>query len=89
MIIESLMSLVYKLLSVVISPVNIPGLDASSQASMTEFIGWLSSAAGFFKLVLPINFTAYFVIFFALFAWDHLYPFIMWVLRKIPFLGIE
>lgn len=89
MVIESLMSLVYKLLSVVISPVNIPGLDESAQSSISDFIGWLASAGGFFKLVLPINFTAYFVIFFALFAWDHLYPFIMWVLRKIPFLGIE
>ena len=89
MLIEALLNMVYRLFSLFLSPVNLPDLDSSAQASLDSFFDYLSSGAGLFSLFLPISFGVYFVIWAAIFAWDHLYPFIMWVLRKIPFIGVE
>lgn len=89
MIIEKLMDLIYGIFSLILSPINLPGLPDDVLDIMEQFFGYIESGAGFFQVFLPINFTPYFVICLALVAFDKLYPFIMWILRKIPFLGIE
>lgn len=89
LIIEGLLTAIYNLLNGILSDLNIPDIPVEMETALTEFIGYLSYAENLVALVLPINLSPYFVVFFAIFAFEHLYPVIMWILRKIPMLGIE
>lgn len=84
-----LMDLVYKLLSVVLEPLNVPGIPDEFLSSINTFIGYFDYAENLIGFFVPINLSVFFVIWFAIFAVHHAYPFIMWILRKIPFLGIS
>lgn len=89
MIVETLMSLVKGIISLVISPFNIPGIPDDVLKSIDTFMGYFDTCASFIALVFPVNLVPFFVIFIAIYSWDNIYPIVMWVLRKIPFLGIE
>ena len=89
MIIEGLLNAIYNLLNGILSSLNIPGIPAEMETAFEEFFVYLGYAKNLVGLVLPINLTPFFVIFFAIFAFEHLYPVIMWILRNIPMLGIE
>lgn len=89
MIIEGLLTGIYNLLNGILSSLDIPGIPPEMDAAFSEFFVYLGYAKNLVGLVLPINLTPYFVVFFAIFGFEHLYPVIMWILRKIPMLGIE
>ena len=89
MIIEGLLNAIYNLLNGILSSLNIPGMPPEMETAFSEFFVYLGYAKNLIGLVLPINLTPYFVVFFAIFGFEHLYPVIMWILRKIPMLGIE
>lgn len=89
MIVMSLMNIVYKLLSLVLDPLNVPGMPDDFIASIETFFGYFKHAADFIGFFLPINLVAFFTIWFAIFAVHHAYPLIMWILRKIPFLNLK
>ncbi len=89
MIIEALLNLVYKIFSAVIEPLDIASAPDELLTAMTDFLGYFENGADLINIFLPINLGAFFIVFGLIFAFDHLYPVIMWILRKIPFLGIE
>lgn len=89
MIIELLMNLVKSIISLVLSPFNIPGIPDDISSSVETFFGYFDTCASFIALVFPINLVPFFAIFIAIYSWDNIYPMVMWILRKIPFLGIE
>ncbi len=89
LIIETLLNLVFKIFSAVIEPLDIEPAPDELINAMDSFIGYLANGAELINIFLPIKLGPYFVVFFVIFAFSHLYPFIMWILRKIPFLGIE
>ena len=53
MIIEVLMNLVYNLISLLMSPVNIPGLPEDVTQSMDTFISYLDYGSSFFAFPFP------------------------------------
>lgn len=89
MIVETLMNLVKGIISLVMRPFNIPGIPDDVLSSIDTFIGYFDTCSSFIGLVFPVNLVPFFVIFIAIYSWDNIYPMVMWVLRKIPFLGIE
>lgn len=89
MVIEAVLNLIYNIIESIFTPINIPNFDSATLANFSTFLGYLDYGAVLFKIFLPISFNIYFVIFLAIFAFDKLYPFVMWILRKIPFLGIQ
>lgn len=89
MIIEALMNLVSKILSAVISQFNVPAAPADFANSIPQFFSYLEMSASLVSLVLPINLKPFLAITLIIIAVEHGYPLIMWILRKIPFLGIK
>lgn len=89
MIIEGLLNLIYKLLFVVISAFNVPPAPEEFLDSIPQFFGYLDMAKSLVALVLPISLAPFTVITLIIMVVEHGYPFIMWILRKIPFLGIK
>lgn len=89
MIIEGLLDLIYKLLAIVISSFNVPPAPEEFINAIPEFFGYLNMAKSLIALVLPITIAPFTVITAIIMVVEHGYPFIMWILRKIPFLGIK
>lgn len=90
MIIKGLFELVYNLLSLVLTPINIPDLPAGIQTIfdrlLTTLVGSISLLNVFvrsstLKLLIPAVIVIINV--------EHIYDGIMWVLKKLPFVGIE
>lgn len=89
MIIEGLLSVIFNLLNAVISIFDVPQAPDEFINAVPEFLDLLYLADGLFSFVFPIKIMSFFTISLIIMAVEHGYPFIMWVLRKIPFLGIE
>ena len=83
------MNLVFKLLSAVIYQFNVPPAPDDFLNAIDDFLGYLDMASNLISLILPINLAPFFAITGVIMVVEHGYPFIMWVLRKIPFLGIQ
>lgn len=89
MIIEGLLKIIFYLLSAVITQFNVPPVPQEFVDAIPQFFDLLDVASGLIALVLPIDLTPFFVVTLVIMVVEHGYPFIMWVLRKIPFLGIQ
>ena len=89
MIIEVLLDLVYKLLSTLLTTFDVPPAPEEFLEAIPQYFSYLESAKSLVALVLPVNLAAFLAVTLVIMSVEHGYPFIMWVLRKIPFLGIE
>ena len=89
MIIEALLNVIYGLFNSILSTLNIPAFPDEARESIVRYLYMLDNGSNLVGFVIPIDISIYFTIFFSLFAFEHLYPVIMWILRKIPMLGIE
>jgi len=89
LIIEGLIKIIFNILSLVISQFNVPPAPEEFINAIPDFFGFLEMADGFIALVFPIDLTPFIAITLVIMAVEHGYPFIMWILRKIPFLGIN
>lgn len=89
MIIEGLLKIIYKLLFLVISQFNVPPAPEEFIEAIPKFFEYIDSASSLIALVLPITLAPFLAVTVVIMVVEHGYPFIMWVLRKIPFLGIE
>lgn len=90
MIIEALMQVVYRLFAILTSPINIPSLPDGVKTVMSDVLGYLETG-----IALLANYTdlEYLLVLFGLIiAVDVgilLYKLVMWILRKIPMLGMS
>lgn len=89
MIIEGLLELIFKLLNAVISLFNVPQAPDDFLNAVPKFLEILSLSETLIGFVFPIKIMPFLTLTLIIMAVEHGYPFIMWVLRKIPFLGIE
>lgn len=90
MIIEGIMNLILTLLQTVFAPLELPDLPASIQSVIDEFIAILTGAVGLFSVFFRMSTVKILVpLVIAIANFDKLYSLIMYILRKIPFLGIE
>lgn len=85
MILETILNLLQKVFFALFSWLNVPAMPVEVTAAITGFFGLLEYATGFIGFFFPAKIVVpFFVVFFAIFAVDHGYPFIMWIIRKIP-----
>ena len=89
MIITLLISVITSVITTVFQGVNVPGLPDEAAAYIEQFIDLLDGAAGLFSLVFPVNVLPFIAICLGISFAHRYYAFVMWVLRKIPVLGIE
>ena len=92
MLLEGLISLVVTLIKAILSIFpSLPPFPAEGLVSINSYISLIITNAGSLlglfidlntvKIVLPIVLV--------LIEFEHIYDFVMWLLRKIPFLGIK
>lgn len=92
MLLEGLISLVVTLIKAILSIFpSLPAFPAEGLNAINEYISMIITNAGgliglfvdlnTIKIVLPIVLV--------LIEFEHIYDFVMWLLRKIPFLGIK
>lgn len=90
MIIEALMGLMYGLLDWLTAPFNIPLLPPEVHDILSMVLDYLGIGFGILANYCHLDYL--FVLYGIVLAFDGgmlAYKFIMWVLRKIPVLGID
>ena len=90
MIIEMLLNAIYNVFKVLTTPINIPDLPQTALDYVNQFFDYMVMGAGILANYTP--FTYLMSVFGILLAVDVgilLYHFVMWVIRKIPMLGMS
>ena len=90
MIIESLLNLVFSFLKLCFSWLNLPQMPSGLVSSINSFLDLIFdnlSLLGFF--IRPATLTIAIPLLIILINFESVYKFTMWILKKIPFLGIQ
>lgn len=89
MIINLLLGLIYKVLDVLLI-LNIPQLPDSVTGYINDFFDYLVTGASILSNYTPLGYLL--IMFGVLLAVDtgiQIYKFVMWIIRKIPMLGMS
>lgn len=90
MIIEGLLSVIKKLLTLLLSPIDIPSLPSGVQQVIAKAMNYIIDGLGIFAAFTHYQFimalTAIVLVIEAAFL---LYKFVLWLLRKVPAAAIE
>lgn len=90
MIIETLLNLIYNVFSVLTLPINIPSLPEEIHSFIQTALEYISTGV---SLLANYTHIEYLLIMFGLIlAVDigiGVYHLVMWIIKKIPFLGME
>lgn len=91
MIIETLLNAIFSIFEKVFSVINIPGMpDGMSDQVVGFFNDVLNYAGSLISLFVPwLQVKIFFPILIVILSSDEVYKLVMWVLRKIPMLGIS
>lgn len=90
MIIKGLFSLIISLLRIVFGWVSLPAMPAAVDDAFQMLLTYIGQGMGFVWLIVPQPLVlAVLPVVLILSNFDKLYSVIMWILRKIPFLGIQ
>ncbi len=91
MIIETIMNALISLFTTLLSFVHIPQIPADILSSVNDTIDLIiDRSSEMIDLVIPYNISVVLLgIVIAIELGVHIYHFIMWVLKKIPMVGIE
>lgn len=90
MIIESLMKIILKVISVLTKAINIPSLPESVTGYMDTALDYIGTGVQF--LAVYVNLEYLLVLFGIILAIDiglGIYHFVMWIIKKIPMLGVS
>lgn len=90
MIIEAILTVIYNVFRLLTAPINIPSMPSGVQSVMADFLEWVQVGL---QIVATYTHEGYLLTLFGIVvAVDvgiMLYKFVMWVLKKIPMLGIS
>lgn len=90
MIIKGLFELVFGLLNIVFAPVSLPDLPVGFQNVLNQLLGLMTGAVGLFSVFVDFSTVKILIpVVLVIANLDKVWRLIMFVLRKIPFLGIE
>lgn len=90
MIIEGLLNLFVGLLEVVFSWIDIPDLPDSVTSVIDELFSYLSGSVGFLSVFIDFNMVRLLLpVLVIVINFDEAWKLTMFILRKIPFLGIK
>lgn len=85
LVLEAIFDLIQAAIFGIFSWLEVPDLPAEITNGISDFFGLLQYGAGFIGFFLPARLVfPLFGMFSAIFAVDHGYPLIMWIVRKIP-----
>ena len=90
MIFENIMNAIFNLFSSLISGINIPPLPDNVDIIMQDCLEYMQN--GIYILNNYMNLSYILVLFSIILVIDvaiHIYHFVMWILKKIPMLGIS
>lgn len=90
MIIEMLLNALYGVFKVLTTPINIPDFPEQGLEYVNQFFDYLEMGAGILANYTPLGYLM--ILFGVLIAVDVgilLYHFVMWIIRKIPMLGMS
>ena len=90
MILEAIFELVFMLLSIIFAPIQLPGLPPEVQSIVDQVIGYIVGAVDLLGFFLDWNMVKILIpIVIIIVNLDKIWHLIMFILRKIPFLGME
>ena len=90
MIVESLLTIVKNILVSVFSMFHMPEVNENFYSAFNLVDTWLTQAQSLIDLFLPWDIVKYGIpIIIVILNIDHIYNFILWLLRKIPVLNIK
>lgn len=90
MILEAIFELVFMLLSIIFAPIQLPGLPSEVQTVVDQVIGYIVGAVDLLGFFLDWNMVKILIpIVIIIVNLDKIWHLIMFILRKIPFLGME
>lgn len=90
MIIEALMNLLLNVFTLLTSPINIPKMPDEVAVYLANFLEYIEMGLQVLAVYTPLDYLL--VLFGIIIAIDvglAVYHFVMWVLKKIPMLGIS
>ena len=90
MIIELLLNALYNIFKVLTLPINIPPMPEQASQYIEQFFDYIEMGAGILANYTPLGYLL--TLFGVVIAVDigiKLYHFVMWILRKIPMLGMS
>lgn len=90
MIVELLFQFVIGFLNVVFGWVSFPAMPEAVTNAIDPLLDALASAIGFIWLIVPRELVLVVLpVILVVENFDKLYSIVMWILRKIPFLGMQ
>lgn len=90
MIIKGLLELIFSLLQIIFSPINIAPLPPDIEKILDKFIDWIISGYSILDIFVDMRVVKYLIpIVIVVANLDKVWSFIMFILRKIPFIGVE
>lgn len=90
MIIKALLELIFGLLQIVFLPINLPDLPAGVQSVLDELTAVLSGAVGLLGIFVDISVVKWLIpVVLVIVNFEKIWDLIMFILKKIPFIGVE
>lgn len=90
MIFEAILNMVSTLLKLVFGWINLPDLPASITGLIDEFFGYIQGAMGLIGIFLDLDVVRVLLpILIVVINFEEVWKFVMFIVRKIPFLGIH
>ncbi len=90
MIVKGLMEMVFGLLKIVFAPINLPQLPSGIQSVLDQLQSILIGAVGLLGVFIDWSVVKWLIpVVIVVANFDKVWSLIMFILRKIPFLGIE
>ncbi len=90
MIIKGILELFFSLLQIVFSPIALPQLPARASSYLDDFIAWILGGYNFLGSFIDLAMVKTLIpIVIVIANLDKVWSFIMFILRKIPFIGVE
>ena len=90
MIIKGILELFFSLLQIVFSPIALPQLPAKASSYLDQFIDWILGGYNVIGMFIDLGMVKSLIpIVIVIANLDKVWSFIMFILRKIPFIGVE
>lgn len=90
MIFEAILNMVSALLQLVFGWINLPDLPASITSLIDEFFGYIEGGMGIIGIFLDLDVVRVLLpILIVVINFEEVWKFVMFIVRKIPFLGIH
>ena len=90
MILESILNLISGLIKLVFGWINLPDMPSSVTSVIDELFVYIRGSMGLLGVFVDLNMVKVFLpVLLIVINFEHVWKFTMFIVRKIPFLGIE